>query len=195
MKCTYCGVMNDENQDFCLNCGEPLTQENNEVSRETVLELIELFTKEKIRLSQNTILGREGEIDSPLIKKDEYMGRIQCGFEKNEDGEWTVENFATINPTLLNGVNLLQTVPLVLHSGDRLKIADLYFKINIPIIETECQTELIQTTEYSIVCPVCGHEYRSQDPTFHISECSNCDDEFDKIEIKDVLPREIINGG
>lgn len=210
--CAMCSEENTDTAKFCVNCGADISLDNADICDNpsmrksdiptSVLSLYEVRHKVEITVKQDGIVGRLGDIEREFFANSPYVSEHHCRLYF-ESGHWYVEHLSFTNPTAINSVNIEQDMPNVLRDGDRLRIADLYFKVSAGTVECDDNpdeavsgkenesAEAEKTREiWEIICPICGKIY-TNDTEFRVSECtSQCRaDEFDKVAISKVLPR------
>lgn len=168
-----------------------ITEENgNDFQESTCLVLAEIRHKETIRIQDSGIIGRMGDISTEFFATDFFVSEEHCKILRCEN-TWQVEHLGHTNPTSLNGIKLQRNVPMTMRDGDRLRIADLVFKVTIEINRTTNRKEEIfvhNVPKWVVVCPICGKKYYGDSSDFKVNECTGtCSyDDFDKYEIANV---------
>ena len=213
IECTFCGQENPDSAVRCENCGARFAAAQavsceNAAQQDAcciVLNLYEIRKKKEISIACDGIIGRSGDIEEAFFAADEYVSDVHCRVFF-EGGRWKVEHLGHTNPTSINGTELEHNLPMVLRSGDRLKIADLFFKVTLQTVATSepaaaqagqsspaAAPKTTQSENWEITCPVCGKKYLGTDSSFRVTECTGaCKyDDFDKYEIAKVLPRKV----
>lgn len=157
--------------------------------KESYVCLKEIRSQTVVSVKNDEIIGREGTVARDFFAEHGAISGQHCRlYEK--DGSWFLEHRSKTNSTILNHIKLVYGEPVVLHDGDKLILADVFFKVSICEEEKEPVSENPKG-QWVIECPVCGKKYYGDSQDFRVAECNgSCSfDDFDKLEIASVLPR------
>jgi len=189
--CNYCHDEFDK-QEIAGSVPVQIKSEQNiaDAKKNTCLILTEIRHKETVRIYNSGIIGRVGDISTDFFAADCYVSEEHCKIILSEN-TWQIEHLGHTNPTSLNGIKLQHNVPMTVREGDRLRIADLVFKVAIETLENTKKTEEVfihNTSKWVVVCPICGKKYYGESADFRVRECTGtCSyDDFDKYEIANV---------
>ena len=169
-----------------------------------LMTLYEIKYKREIKIKQDGIIGREGDIDQSFFLDKLHVSRHQCSvFYK--DGQWRIKHLSDRVPTRINANELEQESSIPIHDGDCLKFGNLFFKTSIKknrpscdaLVSEQSESETTNVTteksaDWEITCPSCGKKYYGKSETFRIDVCisSSCrSDDIEKRKIADVLAR------
>lgn len=84
----------------------------------------------RIHISEETVLGRSGDVENEFFAEFLHVSREHCRIFHSE-GQWMIEHLSHSSPTAINGSQLVHDIPVAVHPGDRLRIANLSFKVAI----------------------------------------------------------------
>lgn len=189
----------------------PLDEDNvlAEKDGKTLLVLTEGKTGKRLEIdSIACVLGRDGDYCPEIFS--EQVSRIHMEVSHSDEG-WRACHVG-LNPSVLvtstGRINMEPGIEYPLHGGDRIRMANQTFMVNIETVEdgddgpdhSETRWSHRQEVETSqgtsqdavecwcVACPKCGTKYRVQNSSDHVRECAVCVDPMDKREIRKASP-------
>lgn len=174
----------------------------------SVLLLTEGKTGRQLEIdSMACVLGREGDF-SPELFSDQ-VSRTHLEISRKE-GAWYGCHIG-LNPSVLvttsGRINMEHGIEYPLHNGDRLRMANQTFLIEVKEKEAECEDEadntfgLDSSSElaedahagdtlecWCVICPKCGAKHHVDNESNQVESCQKCTDLMDRREIKRVAP-------
>lgn len=189
LECEYCfDEFDREEIRNCIPQKRIISICDSENSTASYLVLEDRKRKASIKIRKEEIIGREGTILSEIFEQNLYVSRKQAKvFIRNNN--WYIEHLSQTNKTAVNRSILSLEMPVRLRSGDMIRFADYFFKVNI---ENEFNEHVEEAGgNWIIDCPICGKRYYGDSPEFRVRECTGaCSmDEIDKCEIASITPR------
>lgn len=153
------------------------------------------------------VLGREGDFSPELFS--EQVSRIHLEISRKE-GVWCGCHVG-LNPSVLvtttGRINMEHGIEYSLHNGDRLRIANQTFLIEVKEKEVEREDEagdafiLDSSNEvaedshdddtlecWCVICPKCGAKHHVDNENDRVGSCQKCTDLMDRRGIKRVAP-------
>lgn len=208
-----CGYCVDEIDKSKISSVKPLKRllstpegSSDKSSYRPILTMSEIKGKIKIVVQRDGVLGRRGDFEPDFFGSCPHISEYHCKLFC-EEGQWRVEHLSNTNPTSINGIELVHNLSMVIRDGDRLQIADLFFKIAISHNDSTVpeiphyQQDNREITHlgkdlsnvWEIVCPVCHKQYLGESESFHVDKCTgSCSlDEVDTFKISKIRPKRI----
>ena len=175
----------------------------------TLLVLTEGKTGKRIEIdSVACVLGRDGDYCPEIFS--EQVSRIHMEVSHSDEG-WRACHVG-LNPSVLvtptGRMNMETGIEYPLHDGERIRMANQTFMVNIETIEEgdggsahleTAQDRKLESEDslgadpdtvecWCVACPKCGTKYRVQDDSDRVRECTVCVDPMDKRDIRKVDP-------
>ncbi len=101
------------------------------IEAEGQLVLVHLSTGARLRVTGDSLLGREGTVGLEFFVSFRTVSRRHAHLRRTGPGRWTVTDAKSTHGTYVNGERLSPGVPKELRSGDILKLADQSFVVNL----------------------------------------------------------------
>ena len=181
---------------------------NDAVQMSSRLVLTEGRTGARIDIdSLACVLGREGDYKPEIFSQQ--VSRLHMEIRQS-GGIWKGSHIG-LNPSVLvtsNGrINMEDGIDYPLHDGDRLRMANQIFLVNIEEMEEhevnegentdaascfDCENTDANTDDllecWCVICPKCGAKYQVENGDSQVSECQKCTDSMDRREIRRITP-------